>query len=147
MALTHGTRLGPYEIGALLGVGGMGEVYRARDSRLDRTGRDQGPAAVARGRCRSARAFSERSGSARLPKSSEHRRGLEEADGLHDFVVEPVEGETLAERLERGGALPANEALRIVRQMAEAPGAAHEKGWSERICREESDNDSVLRLT
>ena len=46
-----------------------------------------------------------------------------------------------------GGALPANEALRIVRQTIEALEATHEKGWSERMYREESDNDSVLRLT
>jgi len=80
--------------------------------------------------------------------------------GLHDLVLDLVEGETLAKRLERGAALPTNEALRIARQMAEALEAVHEKGWSERtgrssaprgtgnaIRREESDNDSVLRLT
>jgi len=144
-----GTRLGVYEVTSPIGEGRMGQVYRATDAKLKRQVAIRVlPPSLAADVDRRARFQRE----AEMLASLNHPNiaaiyGLEQADGLHDLVLEPAEGETLAERLERGGALPANEALRIVRQTVEALGAAHEKGWSERICREESNNDSVLRLT
>ena len=104
MPLTPGTRLGPYEIVSLLGAGGMGEVYRARDSRL---GRDVAikalPASLAHDADRLARFERE----ARLLASLNHPNiaaiyGLEEAGGQRYLVLEYVEGETLARRLEKG---------------------------------------------
>jgi TolB-like protein/tetratricopeptide (TPR) repeat protein len=130
MALTPGTRLGVYEVTAPIGEGGMGQVYRATDAKLKRQVAIKVlPPSLAADVDRRARFQRE----AEVLASLNHPNiaaiyGLEEAKGLHYLVLELVEGETLAERLERGGALPANEALRIVRQMAEALEAAHEKG-------------------
>ena len=129
MPLTAGTRLGPFEIVAPLGAGGMGEVYRARDSRL---GRDVAikalPAAFARDPERVARFERE----AKLLASLSHPNigaihGLEEVDGHRYLVLEFVEGETLAARLSRG-ALPVDEALDVCAQVAGAVEAAHETG-------------------
>src|SRR5437773_10851153 len=114
MTLAAGTRLGPYEILAPLGAGGMGEVYRARDPRL---GRDVAikalPEAFARDPERLARFERE----ARLLAALHHPNiagihGIEEAGGHRYLVLECVEGPTLAERLE-SGALPIDEALDI----------------------------------
>jgi Tol biopolymer transport system component len=129
---TPGFRLGPYEIGSLLGVGGMGEVYRARDTRL---GRDVAikilPEAFVADADRRARFERE----ARLLASLNHPHigniyGFEEREGIHALVLELIEGDTLAERLSRpaAGLLPIAEALKIARQIAEALEAAHEKG-------------------
>jgi len=122
-------QIGPYTIVAPLGAGGMGEVYRARDTKL---GRDVAikilPAHFTSDPERRARFARE----ARLLATLNHPHigaiyGLEEADGLTALVLELVEGPTLADRLERG-ALPIPQALGIARQVAEALDAAHEKG-------------------
>ena len=124
-----GRQLGPYTIVAPLGAGGMGEVYRARDSKL---GRDVAikilPSHFTADPERRARFARE----ARLLATLNHPHigaiyGLEEADGVTALVLELVEGPTLADRLERGP-LPIAEALAIARQIAEALDAAHEKG-------------------
>src|SRR5437763_14957368 len=126
--LAAGTRLGPFEIVAPLGAGGMGEVYRARDTRL---GRDVAikilPEAWLADADRRARFERE----ARVLASLNHPRiasiyGVEEAAGHRALVLELVEGETLAQRqhaiAER--ALPLKEALEIARQIADALDAA-----------------------
>ena len=124
-----GRRLGALAIGASLGRGGMGEVYRARDTRL---GRDVAlkalPDAFARDPNRLARFRRE----AQILASLNHPNiaaiyGVEEAGDVYAIVLELVEGPTLAERLERG-AIPVVEALPIARQMAEGLEAAHERG-------------------
>lgn len=124
-----GARLGRYEIVALIGAGGMGEVYRGRDTRL---GRDVAtkvlPAEVAQNPERLARFRRE----AHVLASLNHPHiaavhGLEELDGKLLLVLELVEGEDLAERLKRG-AIPGDEALDIARQIAEALEEAHEHG-------------------
>ena len=129
MALSAGTRLGLYEILAPLGAGGMGEVYRATDTKL---GRDVAikvlPSEVTGDSERLARFQRE----AHLLASLNHPHiaaiyGLEEADGKPFLVLELVAGKDLAERLKRG-AIPVGEALEIARQIAEALEAAHEKG-------------------
>ena len=116
-----GRQLGPYTILAPLGAGGMGEVYRARDSKL---GRDVAikilPSHFTADPERRARFARE----ARLLATLNHPHigaiyGLEETDGVTALVLELVEGPTLADRLERGP-LPIAEALAIARQIAEA---------------------------
>ena len=129
MSLSPGQRLGPYEITAPLGAGGMGEVYRARDTRLGREVAIKAlPAEVARDPERLARFRRE----AQLLAALNHPNvaaihGLEEADGQPFLVLELVPGEDLAERLKRG-ALPADEALSIAEQIAGALEEAHEHG-------------------
>jgi len=135
VSLASGTRIGAYEILSLLGVGGMGEVYRARDTRL---GRDVAikvlPESLAADPDRIARFERE----ARTLASLNHPHiaqihGLEDANGVKALVMELVEGPTLAEHLAartlsgpRG--LPLDEALPIAKQIAEALEAAHEQG-------------------
>ena len=129
MGLSSGTRLGPYEIQARLGAGGMGEVYRARDTKLRREVAIKIlPEIFTSDRERLARFERE----ARMLAALNHPNigaiyGVEEADGIRALVLELVEGETLAERL-RKGSVPLPEALAIVRQIADALEAAHEKG-------------------
>src|SRR5499426_2790767 len=129
MSLTPGTRLGPYEITATLGAGGMGEVYRARDTRLKRdVALKILPESFATDPERLARFQRE----AEVLASLNHPNiaaihGLEEADGTRALVMELVEGETLADRITRGP-LPIDEALPIATQIAEALEAAHEQG-------------------
>src|SRR5579864_227548 len=122
-------QVGPYRIVSPLGVGGMGEVYRAHDSKL---GRDVAiktlPAEFARDPERLARFRRE----ARTLASLNHPNiaaiyGLEESGDVDCLVMELVEGETLADRLKKGP-LPLAEALRFAEQIAEAVGAAHDKG-------------------
>ncbi len=124
-----GRRIGVYEIHALLGVGGMGEVYRARDTKL---GRDVAikilPRAITSEPERLARFERE----ARMLAALNHPNigsiyGFEEADGIRALVLELVDGETLADRIARGP-LALDDALPIARQIAEALEAAHEKG-------------------
>jgi serine/threonine protein kinase len=119
MALTSGDKLGPYEIVAPLGHGGMGEVYRARDTRL---GRDVAIKV-------SAERFSERfEREARTIASLNHPNICTLHDVGPDYLVmELVEGETLADRIAQG-AVPLEDALRIAGQIADALEAAHEKG-------------------
>src|SRR5579863_10475093 len=117
MALTSGTKLGPYEIVAPLGAGGMGEVYRARDSKLNReVALKVLPAAMANDAERMARFQRE----AQVLASLNHPSiasiyGLEDSGGVRALVMELVEGETLADRL-RPGPIPLDEALPIARQ-------------------------------
>ena len=127
MPLPAGTRVGPYEIVAALGAGGMGEVYRARDARL---GRDVAikalPAAFAGDAERLARFERE----ARLLASLSHPNlaaiyGLEEVGSARYLALELIEGETLAARLARGP-LPVDDALDVARQIAAGVEAAHE---------------------
>jgi eukaryotic-like serine/threonine-protein kinase len=128
LALTPGARLGPYEILSALGAGGMGEVYRAKDSKL---GRDVAikvlPDTFAQDPERLARFERE----ARVLASLNHPHiaaiyAIEEANGVRALVLELVEGPTLAERLNRG-AVRVEEALAIARQIADALEAAHER--------------------
>jgi serine/threonine-protein kinase len=129
MPLARGSRLGPYEIVAPLGAGGMGEVYRAHDSRL---GRDVAikalPAEFAQDPERLGRFEREAQTLASLSHPNIATiHGLEERDGVPHLVLELVEGESLAARLARGP-LPAREALAIGVQIASAIEAAHERG-------------------
>ena len=129
MTLSVGDRLGRYEILGPLGAGGMGEVYRARDTELDREVAVKVLLeAVAQDPDRIARFERE----ARLLASLSHQNiatlhGLEEHEGQRYLVMELAEGETLAERLQRGS-LPADEALEIALQIANGLEAAHEAG-------------------
>ena len=129
MTVAPGSRLGSYEITGRLGEGGMGEVFRATDSKLKREVAIKVlPAAFTEDPERLARFERE----AQLLAQLQHPNiasifGLEEANGVRALVLELVEGEDLAERLKRG-ALPLEEALAVARQIAEALEAAHEKG-------------------
>jgi len=124
-----GTRLGPYEITAKLGEGGMGEVYRATDTKLKREVAIKVlPPGFTENKERLARFERE----AQLLAQLHHPNiasvfGLEESDGTKALVMELVEGPTLAERLE-SGALPFNESLSLSLQIAQALEEAHEKG-------------------
>jgi serine/threonine-protein kinase len=124
-----GSRLGPYEITAKLGEGGMGEVYRATDTKLKREVAIKVlPAAFTEDKERLARFERE----AQLLAQLHHPNiasifGLEESGGTRALVMELVDGPTLADRLEHG-ALPLGESLMIARQIAEALEEAHEKG-------------------
>ena len=137
--LTPGSYLGAFRIDALIGIGGMGEVYRATDTKLGRAVAIKVlPDSVARHPDRLARLERE----ARVLASLNHPHiaaiyGVEEADGVRALVLELVDGESLAEKLRpRGGrgfaaavdARRVNEAIGIARQIAEALEAAHEKG-------------------
>jgi serine/threonine-protein kinase len=129
MALSSGTRIGPYEVVAPLGAGGMGEVYRARDTKL---GRDVAlkilPDAFAADADRLMRFEREAKTLAALNHPNiAHIHGFEEAGRTRALVMELVEGEDLAERLARG-ALPFDEAVAVARQIAEALEAAHDAG-------------------
>src|SRR5438067_2791705 len=142
MVLAAGSRLGSYEIVAPLGAGGMGEVYRARDTRL---GREVAikvlPESMARDPDRLVRFEREARVLASLNHPNiAHLHGIEDLPAAFDgaqageagshvsaLVMELVDGETLADRLQRG-AIPLDEALPIARQIAEALEAAHEQG-------------------
>ena len=129
MTLTSGTKLGPYEIQSPLGAGGMGEVYRARDVRLDRTVAvkvlashlSSSPELKQRME-REARAIS----SLNHPNIC-HLYDIGSQDGTDYLVMEFLEGETLAERL-RKGPLPLSEILKIGSAVAEALAVAHRQG-------------------
>jgi serine/threonine protein kinase len=127
MGLPAGTRLGPYEIQAPIGAGGMGEVYRARDTKLRRDVAIKIlPQIFTSDPERLARFERE----ARILATLNHPHieaiyGVEDVESVHALVLELVEGETLAERLRRGS-VPVVEALAIARQIAEALESAHE---------------------
>ena len=127
--LTPGARLGSYEIVGPLGAGGMGEVWRARDTRL---GREVAIKVLPEAFATDASRLSRFEREARLLATLNHPgiatvHGFEQVDGVSMLVQELVEGPTLAERLRRG-ALPVREALKIGGRIAEAIEAAHEKG-------------------
>ncbi len=138
MTLPEGARLGSYEVTASVGAGGMGEVFRARDTNL---GRDVAikvlPAALANDAERIARFKREAHVLASLNHSNiAHVYGFESAtlpDGstVHFLAMELVEGEDLAERLERG-AIPVDESIAIAKQVAEGLEEAHEHGITHR---------------
>ena len=127
--ITPGTRLGPYEILSALGAGGMGEVYRARDTKLNRDVAIKVlPDSFASDPERLARFKRE----AQTLASLNHPNiaqiyGLEESNGVRALVMELVEGEDLSQRIARGP-IPIDEALPIAKQIAEALEAAHEQG-------------------
>jgi eukaryotic-like serine/threonine-protein kinase len=137
MPLSAGTRLGPYEILSALGAGGMGEVYRALDTKLDRAVAIKIlPEAFAADTERIARFQREAKTLASLNHPNiAHIHGLEESNpsagsgqaAVRALVMELVEGEDLAQRIARG-AIPVAEALPIAKQMADALEAAHEQG-------------------
>jgi serine/threonine-protein kinase len=129
LALSVGTRLGSYEILSLLGSGGMGEVYRASDGKLDRDVAIKIlPQALATDPDRVIRFEREARTLAALNHSNIAQiYGVEDAQGVPALVMELVEGPTLADRIARG-TIPIDEALPIARQIAEALEAAHEQG-------------------
>src|SRR5437763_2743849 len=125
MPFTAGTRIGPYEIRASIGAGGMGEVYRATDTKLDREVAIKIlPADFARDPERLARFERE----AKVLASLNHPN-IAQIYGFEDgaLVMELVPGQTLAERI-AAGPVAVGEALRIAAQIAEALAAAHDRG-------------------
>lgn len=129
MGLVAGSRLGAFEIVGLLGAGGMGEVYRARDTELKREVAIKVlPSSVAGDAERLARFQREAEVLAALNHPNiAHIHGLEKSDGTIALVMELVEGPTLADRIAEGP-IPLDEALPIARQIAEGLEAAHERG-------------------
>ena len=129
MAIAPGTRVGPYEVTALIGEGGMGKVYRATDVNLKRPIAIKVlPDAVATDAERVARFQREAEVLARLNHPNIAQiYGLEKSDGTFALVMELVEGLTLADRIAQGP-IPIDEALPIAQQIVEALEAAHERG-------------------
>ncbi len=133
MPLAPGIRLGPFEILAPIGAGGMGEVYRAKDTKLKR---DVALKVLSEAFARDSERMARFQREAEVLASLNHPNiatihGLDESGGSCCLVMELVPGQTLAERL-TGGALPVKDALRICSQIAEALGAAHQKGITHR---------------
>src|SRR3979490_2560900 len=129
MPLATGTRLGPYEVLAPIGGGGMGEVYRARDNKL---GRDVAVKVLPESFAHDAERMARFEREAQVLASLNHPhvatiRGLEESNSVHALVMELVEGPTLAERI-GGRTMPLDEALPIAKQIAEGLEYAHERG-------------------
>jgi eukaryotic-like serine/threonine-protein kinase len=133
MSLSTGTRLGPYEIVSALGAGGMGEVYRARDTRLERTVAVKIlPAQFSADPVRKQRFERE----AKTISSLNHPHicvlyDVGHQDGTAYLVMECVEGETLAKRLEKGP-LPLEQVLKYGAQIADALDKAHRSGVAHR---------------
>ncbi len=129
MALVPGTRLGVYEVTAQIGEGGMGQVYRARDTTLHRdVALKILPDAFAGDPHRLARFTREAQTLASLNHPNiAHIHGVEESGGVRALVMELVEGEDLSQRILRG-AIPLEEALPIAKQIVEALEAAHQQG-------------------
>ena len=129
MSLTSGHQLAHYEIVESIGRGGMGEVYRARDTKL---GRDIAIKVVSEEFSRDKERLDRFEREAKILAQLNHSNiatlhGLEESDGQQFLVMELVEGETLAERIAKGP-IPIEEALPLFIQIAEGMEAAHEKG-------------------
>jgi len=129
MAFTSGTKLGPYEIRSPLGAGGMGEVYRATDSKL---GRDVALKVILQEFAQDPQLMARFQREAQVLASLNHTSiaavyGLEDSGGVSALVMELVEGPTLADRI-RKGPIPLEEALPIAKQIAEALEYAHERG-------------------
>lgn len=134
MALTAGTKLGPYEVLGALGAGGMGEVYRARDTRLDRT------VAI---KILPEHLASDPGHRARFEREARTVSGLShpnicalfdigDQDGIHYVVLEYLEGQTLADRLAKGP-LPVSEVLKIGADIASALEAAHYRNGNDSV--------------
>jgi len=133
MALSSGAKLGPYEIQTPLGAGGMGEVYRARDTRLDRT---VAVKILPSHLSENAEARQRFEREARAISSLNHPNicalyDVGHQDGTDFLVMELVEGETLEQRLARGP-LPSEQTLRYAAQIADALAKAHKKGFTHR---------------
>jgi eukaryotic-like serine/threonine-protein kinase len=129
LSIKVGTQLGSYEITALLGKGGMGEVYRARDTKLKR---DVAIKILPEEFCRDADRIARFQREAEVLASLSHPHiatihHIEDHEQSRVLVLELVEGDTLAERVARGP-LPVDEAVEIAKQIAEGLQAAHEKG-------------------
>jgi eukaryotic-like serine/threonine-protein kinase len=129
-----GRRIGSYEILSLLGKGGMGEVYRARDTKL---GRDVAIKVVANAFLSDPERLARFEREARVLATLNHPHigaiyGLEETDGVRGLVLELAPGATLAERLALGP-LPVPEALTVARQIVDALEAAHDRASSTAI--------------
>src|SRR5579862_6567544 len=127
MPLSAGTKLGSYEVIAQIGAGGMGEVYRARDKRLNR---DVALKVIPQGFASDADRMARFEREAKLLASLNHPNiasiyGLEESSSTNALVMELVEGPTLADRI-AAGPIPIDEALPIARQIAEALEYAHD---------------------
>src|SRR5246127_4534758 len=133
MPLASGTKLGPYEIQSPLGAGGMGEVYRAQDTRLERTVAIK----VLASHLSSSPEFKQRmEREAKAISSLSHPNichlyDIGSQDGADYLVMEFLEGETLAERL-RKGAMPMSEIIKIGTDVADALGFAHRQGIAHR---------------
>src|ERR1700675_797426 len=129
MAISAGTKLGSYEVLSQIGAGGMGEVYRAHDTKL---ARDVAIKVLPEAFAHDPERLSRFEREAKILASLNHSNiatifGLEHSDGVQYLVMELVAGETLAERV-KAGPLPIEEALTVAKQIAEALEAAHEKG-------------------
>ena len=129
MSLAPGTRFGAYEIVSQIGEGGMGVVYRARDTKLNRdVALKVLPDLFASDADRLARFNREAQTLASLNHPNiAHIHGLEESGGVRALVMELVEGDDLSQRIARG-AISIDEALPIAKQIADALEAAHEQG-------------------
>jgi Tol biopolymer transport system component len=128
--IAAGTRLGSYELLAQIGAGGMGEVYKADDTKL---GRNVAIKVLPEVFAHDPERLSRFQREAKLLASLNHPNiatihGLEHSDGTHFLIMELVPGDTLAERIKREGSVPVEEALKIAVQIAEALEVAHEKG-------------------
>src|ERR1700745_2119806 len=129
MVLLAGKKLGPYEIRLPVGTGGMGEVYRAADSKL---GRDVALKVILPEFAQDTQLMARFQREAQVLASLNHTNiasiyGLEDSGGMFALVMELVEGPTLADRIKEG-AIPLEEALPIAKQIAEALEYAHERG-------------------
>src|SRR5450432_2595442 len=129
MSLSPGTKLGPYEIVAPIGAGGMGEVYRAHDTKL---GRDVAIKVLPESLAHDAERMARFEREAQVLASLNHPHiatihGLEESDGVRALVMELVEGPTLVERIGHR-AMPLDEVMPIAKQIAEGLEYAHERG-------------------
>ena len=127
--LKSGTKLGPYEVIEPLGKGGMGEVFRARDSKLDR---DVAIKVLPEFYARDPERVARFQRAAKVLASLNHPHiaaiyGFEESDNKRFLVMELVEGDTLSRRIQ-AGPIPVEDALSFAKQMAEALEAAHESG-------------------
>jgi eukaryotic-like serine/threonine-protein kinase len=130
MPISVGDKLGPYQILAPIGAGGMGEVYQARDSKL---GRDVAIKVLPEAFAHDSERLSRFQREAKLLASLNHPNiatiyGLEDSNSTSYLVMELVPGETLADRIKRDCLVPVEESLAIAKQIAEALEAAHEKG-------------------
>jgi serine/threonine protein kinase len=129
MSLSPGTRIGPYSVTVPIGAGGMGEVYRARDTNLERdVALKVLPQNLSGDNERLLRLQREARMLAALNHPNiAHVYGLETADGVTAFAMELVEGPTREDRM-AAGPIPIEEAVRIARQIADALETAHEQG-------------------